>query len=186
MDLITDGFLNKVLVHYVYVRYKMSFLIPDVFVPLEDPTYNDILNHDNFDPDEDPFQLLTQDTDLLLAHVRVIPSLAAVRRRVYGSNPLLLQSSEQFGHRLFVTGINLDPNRVKTLASVNHFWFLVCVNQPMNVQFLALNRMIYLSNRWNIPASVRALDGDENFLLYEFSGRHLKLVSLISPLRERN
>ena len=102
-------FLSKVLVRDVYVTYKMSFLIPDVFLPLEDPTYNDILNHDNFDPDEDPFQLLTQDTDLLLAHDRVIPSLAAFRRRVYSSNPLLLQSIELFRHRLFVTGINLDP-----------------------------------------------------------------------------
>ena len=189
MDAPTDGFLNNVLSRDVFVRCKMSFLIPDVFLPLDDPMYNDILNHDNYDPEEDLLQLLMQDTDLLLAHDRVISSLAAFRHRVHGSNPLLLQSIEQFGPRLFVTGTNLDPNRVMTLASINHFWFHVCISQLMNVQLLALHRMIHLSTRWNMPASVRALDGDLRFLLCEFSGRLCRqpqIVSLVSPLREHN
>ena len=54
--------------HDVFLKCKMSFLIPDVFLPLEDSMYNDILNHDKNDLEEDPLQLLTQDTDFLLAH----------------------------------------------------------------------------------------------------------------------
>ena len=65
------GFLSKVFLHDVFVRCKMSFPIPDVFLPLDDPTYNDILTAGNYDPLEDPHQLLMQDTDLLLAHDRV-------------------------------------------------------------------------------------------------------------------
>ena len=54
MDAITDGFLNKIIQFDVFVRCKMSFLIPDVFLPLDDPTYNDILMADNYGPSEDP------------------------------------------------------------------------------------------------------------------------------------
>ena len=159
--------------------------IPDVFLPLDDPTYNDFLTADNYGPSEDPHQLLMQDTDLLLAHDRVMSSVAAFRHRVHEQNPLLLQYVEQFGPKLFVTGINLDPNRVSILASVNHFWFHVCTSRLIHVQFLALYRMIQLSTRWNIPASVRSLAGEERYLLYEFSGRlrrQLRLVNLKHPL----
>ena len=82
MEAIPDGFLNKVFLRDVTVRCKMSFRIPDVFLPLDDPTYNTILTADNYDPLEDPHQLLMQDTGFLLAHDRVMSSLAAFRHRV--------------------------------------------------------------------------------------------------------
>ena len=180
--------LYKTFLYDVFAPCKMSFLIPDVFLPLDDPTFNDILNTHNYDPDEDPFQLLMEDTNFLLAHDRVISSLAAFRHRVHGSHPLLLQSIEQFGPRLFVTGINLTPSRVANLASVNLFWFQSCMGL-LDIRFLAINRMIQLSIRWNIPASVRTLAGEEPKILYEFSGRlcrQLQLTNLINPLQNRN
>ena len=126
-----------------------------------------------------------QDMYFLLAQDRVLSSVAAFRHRVHEHNPLLPQHLEQFGPRFFVTGINLDPNRVSTLASVDHCWFHVCTSRLIHVQFLSLCRMIQLSTRWNIPASVRSLAEDERYLLYEFSSRlcrQLRLVNLKDPL----
>ena len=188
METVTEAFLYKVFLYDVFAPCRMSFLIPDVFLPLDDPTFNDILNNDNYDPEEDSFQLLMEDTNFLLAHDRVISSLAAFRHRAHGSNSMLLQTIEQFGPRLFVTGINLSPNRVANLASVNLFWFLSCVGF-LDIQFLALHRMIQLSIRWNIPASVGTLAGDEQKLLYEFSGRlctQIRLTNLINPLQRQS
>ena len=142
-------------------------------------------NQDNFEPGEDPLQLSMNDTDFLLAHDRVISSLAAFRHRVHEINPLLLQQIEQFGPRFFVTGINLNPGRVANLASVSLCWFQACLTGFRTFQFLAVHRMIQLSTRWNIPASVRTLDVDQQTLLYEFSGRlcrQLRLTRLVSPL----
>ena len=177
-------FLHKVFLYDALAPYKMSFFIPDVCLPLDDPTFNDILNHDNYDPGEDPLQLLMNDTDFLLAHDRVISSLAAFRHRVHESNPMLLQRIEQFGPRFFVAGINLNPGQVADLASVSLFWFQSCLSGFRGFQFLALYRMVQLSTRWNIPASVRTLDADQQKLLYEFSGRlcrQLRLTHLINP-----
>ena len=184
MEAFTEVFLHKVFLHDALAPHKMSFFIPDVFLPLDDPTINDILNHDNFDPGEDPLQLSMNDTDFLLAHDRVISSLAAFRHRVHESNPMLLQRIEQFGPRFFVTGINLNPGRVADLASVSLFWFQSCLSGFRTFQFLALYRMVQLYTRWNIPASVRTLDADQQKLLYEFSGRlcrQLRLTHLINP-----
>ena len=179
-------FLHKVFLYGALAPYKMSFFVPDVFLPLDDPTFNDIRNHDNYDPGEDPLQLLMNDTDFLLAHDRVISSLAAFRHRVHESNPMLLQRIEQFGPRFFVTDINLNPGRVTDLASVSFFWFQSCLSGFRGFQFLALYRMVQLSTRWNIPASARTLDADQQKLLYEFSGRlcrQLRLTHLINPFR---
>ena len=66
MEAFTELFLHKVFLHDALAPYKMSFLIRDVFLPLDDPTFNDILNHDNYDPGEDPFQCLVNDIDFLL------------------------------------------------------------------------------------------------------------------------
>ena len=77
MEAFTELFLHKVFLHDALAPYKMSFLTRDVFLPLDDPTFNDILNHDNYDPGEDPFHCLVNDTDFLLAEDRVISSLAA-------------------------------------------------------------------------------------------------------------
>ena len=187
MEAFTELFLHKVFLHGALAPYKMSFLIRDVFLPLDDPTFNDILNHDNYDPGEDPFHCLVNDTDFLLAEDRVISSLAAFRHRVQEGNPMLLQLLEQFGPRVFVTGINLNPSRVTNLASVSSFWFQSCLSSFRDFQFLALYRMVQISTRWNIPASVRTLDGDQQMLLYEFSGRlcrQLRLTCLINPLDE--
>ena len=159
MEAFTELFLHKVFLHDALAPYKMSFLIPDVFLPLDDPTFNDILNHDNYDPGEDPFQWLMNDTDFLLAQDRVTSSLAAFRHR----------------------------SRVTNLASVSSFWFQSCLSSFRDSQFLALYRMAQISTRWNIPASVRTLDGDQQMLLYEFSGRlcrQLRLTCLINPLDE--
>ena len=189
MEAFTEVFLHKVFLYDALAPYKMSFFIPDVFLPLDDPTFNDILNHDNYDPGEDPLQLLMNDTDFLLAHDRVISSLAAFRHRVHEGNPMLLQLIEQFGPRFFVTGINLNPGRVTNLASVSSFWFQSCLSGFRGFQFLALYRMVQLSIRWNIPASVRTLDADQQKLLYEFSGRlcrQLRLTHLINPLGEHD
>ena len=109
MEAFTEMFLHNVFLHDALAPYKMSFFIPDVFLPLDDPTFNDILNHDNLEPGEDPLQLSMNDTDFLLAHDRVITSLAAFRHRVHESNPMLLQHIEQFGPRFFVTGIKSQP-----------------------------------------------------------------------------
>ena len=185
MEAFIEMFLHNVFLHDALASYKMSFFIPDVFSPLDDPTFNDILNHDNLEPGEDPLQLSMNDTDFLLAHDRVITSLAAFRHRVHESNPVLLQHIEQFGPRFFVTGINLNPGRVADLASVNLGWFHACLSGFRSFQFLAFYRMIQLSTRWNIPASVRTLDADQQKLLYEFSGRlcrQLRLTHLINPL----
>ena len=185
MEAFTEMFLHNVFLHDALAPYKMSFFIPDVFSPLDDPTFNDILNHDNLEPGEDPLQLSMNDTDFLLAHDRVITSLAAFRHRVHESNPMPLQHIEQFGPRFFVTGINLNPGRVADLASVNLCWFHACLSGFRTFQFLAFYRMIQLSTRWKIPASVWTLDADQQKLLYEFSGRlcrQLRLTHLVNPL----
>ena len=46
MEAFTEMFLHNVFLHDALAPYKMSFFIPDVFSPLDDPTFNDILNHD--------------------------------------------------------------------------------------------------------------------------------------------
>ena len=136
---------------------KISFFILDVFIPdvyfggdLESSTSS--LRKDSFP--EPPF---ADDQAFLLAQDRVESSIAAFRAKNLTRCRHIVQSSSQFGPKIFIKGKNLCLKRLAKFGFVSKQWFCSTLQSSNGVAILQLHRMQQMSRHWNLPCQVRPL-----------------------------
>ena len=142
-------FLPQVVRFVVHREIRLSFTIPDVFLPLDSAVIRV--------PDEltAPNQPYFHDHDGVdigfgLQEDRVLTNLAGFRQLSQPTTTYILRRLSRFGHKAFVYGTDLSFLALTQFAAASSTWHRICAQVVRDCEFLMISRLVHISVQWNI------------------------------------
>ena len=168
-------FLPQVVRFVVHREIRLSFTIPDVFLPLDSAIIRI--------PEElaAPNQPYFHDHDGVdigfgLQEDRVLTNLGGFRHLSPPTTTHIFRRLSRFGHKAFVYGTDLSLVALTQFAAVSSTWYRICAQVVRGSEFLMISRLVHISVRWNIE--FEEIDDDQFRYTGEFSGRISRLLAL--------
>ena len=167
--------------HFVLCReLRLSFTIPDVFLPLDNTTIRI--------PDEivEPNQPYCSDRDGIdigfgLQEDRLLATLGGFRHLSPPVTLQIFQRLSRFGHKAFVYGTDLSLLALTQFAAVSQAWYRICALVVRGSEFLSVSRLVHISTQRRIDYEV---EDDQFRFTGEFSARVSRFLALgtVRPL----